>query len=131
MVREKFPSTIFLVETKCLQTQMEKIKGKMGAKCCFAVSSIGRREGLAILWYEGVELEIVNFSNCHINTKFKDDTTRNEWFLIGFYGIPETSKMANSWCLLGRINKGPNVGWCVISDFNEIITQDEEIGSRP
>lgn len=82
------------------------------------------------MWYEGVELEIINLSNYHINTKVTDDTIGSKWFLTGFYDIPETSKRANSWSLLGRINQELEVGWCIIGDFNEITTQDEKIGGR-
>lgn len=82
------------------------------------------------MWYEGVELQIINLSNYHINTKVTDDTIGSEWFLTSFYDIPETSKRENSWSLLGRINQEPEVGWCIIGDFNKITTQDEKIRGR-
>lgn len=77
---------------------------KIGAKFCFTVSSVCRKGGLTILWFEGIELEIVNFSNYHMHSKTMEDSIWVEWFLTGFYGIPETSKRVESWDLLKKIN---------------------------
>lgn len=60
MVKENFSSIIFLMETKCSVTQMEKIKIKIGVSYCFTMSSVGREGGLALPWFDGIELEIVN-----------------------------------------------------------------------
>lgn len=40
------------------------------------------------------------------------------------------SERSASWDLLGRINQGSGLPWCVIRDLNEIVTQDEKFGSR-
>lgn len=34
------------------------------------------------------------------------------------------------WDLLSKINKRSGLPWCVIRDFNEMLTQDEKIGGR-
>lgn len=104
MVREKVPSIIFLMETNCSQVQMERIRGKIGAKHYFAVSSLMERGGLVVPWYEGVTLELINFFNYHINTRVKFGFAGTKCLLTGFYGIPKTLKRVNSWHLLGRIN---------------------------
>lgn len=52
------------------------------------------------------------------------------WFLTGFYGIPETNKKVESLHLLSKISNEVGRQWCVISDFNEITTQDKKFGER-
>lgn len=65
---------------------------------------MGKKGGLAILWYKGVTLELINFSNYHIHTRVNFGFASNDYLLTGFYGILETSKRADSWHPLGRIN---------------------------
>lgn len=101
---------------------MEKINRRIGAKLCFTLSSTGRKVGLAIQWSDGIELEIANFSNYHINTKVKEDSLGVAWYLNGFYGIPKISRRNESWNFLGRINDDLDASGCALSDFNEITT---------
>lgn len=110
LVQEKSPSIIFLMKTKSLVTQMEKIKGKIGASCCFTVGSIGRKGGLALLWFHGTEFEIVNYSNYHIYSKIIEDPKGLDWFLTRFHVMPETGRRSDSFHLLGKINQGINTG---------------------
>lgn len=131
MVKHKSSSIIFLMETKSLVTQMDKIRTKLRASCCFIVSFVGRNGGLALLWFESMKLEIVNYLDYHIHSKIKEKSKVFEWFFIGFYGILETSRRSESWHLLGKINHDPSTGWCVLGDFNKITTQDKKIGGRP
>ncbi|XP_040989049.1 uncharacterized protein LOC121236682 [Juglans microcarpa x Juglans regia] len=48
--------------------------------------------------------------------------------LTGFYGHPETAKRKGSWELLQMLKPSSELGWCVIGDFNELISQDEKWG---
>lgn len=77
--------------------------------------------GLALLWQEDINLEILNYSNSHITSKIRD---------FDFYGQPDTCKRLESWNLSNRINKEPDMSWCVLDDFNEIVTQDEKLRGR-
>lgn len=95
------------------------------------MNSIGRKVGLALLWFDGIELEIVNYSNYHIHAKVRNGAQGVDGFLTGFYGMPENMKTTESWDLLGRINLEPKASLCVLGDFNKITTQDEKIGGRP
>lgn len=84
-----------------------------------------------MLWKEEIDLEIVNFFHSHINSKIRTEGGGNYWFVTRFYGHPETSKRCFSWNFLDRINPSSNVGWCILGNFNEIVTQDEKSGGRP
>lgn len=110
---------------------MKKIKGKIGACCCFTVNFIGRKFGLALLWFDGTKLEIVNYFYYRIHYKFREESKGSDYFLTGFYGIPKTRRRLDFWHLLGKINHDFNADWCVQGDFNEITTHDEKFGGRP
>lgn len=67
-----------------------------------------------MLWYEDVELEVVNYSDFHIHTKVTVTPNEVVGYLTGFYGAPETSKRSQSWNLLGKIDPGVNSSLCVM-----------------
>lgn len=48
----------------------------------------------------------------------------------GFYGFPKTHKRKASWSLLSQINLNSDLPWCVLGDFNKILTQDEKLGGN-
>ncbi|XP_042952211.1 uncharacterized protein LOC122289292 [Carya illinoinensis] len=89
---------------------------------------MGGRGGLALLWKEEGEVEIVNYSQHHISAYVgKED----RWLLTGFYGHSEVNKRRDTWNLLSLIKPSDQVPWCTIGDFNEVCCQDEKEGGRP
>ncbi|KAF5452148.1 hypothetical protein F2P56_027178 [Juglans regia] len=78
-----------------------------------------------------MEVEILNYSQRHISAWITSEGGKKErWLLTGFYGNPETSMREESWQLLGSLKPIASSGWCVVGDFNEILTQDEKWGGR-
>ncbi|MBA0579571.1 hypothetical protein Gorai_021824 [Gossypium raimondii] len=59
---------IFLYETKLHSNSLQRIHNICRMEGCLAVSSEGCREGLAMLWKEGVEVSIQNYTNHHIDS---------------------------------------------------------------
>lgn len=84
-----------------------------------------------MIWKDDISLEILNYSHSHINSKIQEVGSSCEWMLTGFYGQPETNRRLDSWALLGRLKLASDLGWCVLRDFNEIVTQDKRMGGRP
>lgn len=95
MVREKRHAVVYLIETKVQQKWMEQIKRKLAMKNGLMINPIGLKGGLAILWDEEVDLEIINLSSFHIHTKINNTGNPQFWHLTGFYDNPETSKDMN------------------------------------
>ena len=56
-----------------------------------------------------------------------DACGENKWLLTCFYGHPEASQRRRSWDLLKSF-KNVFSSWCVIGDFNEILSNDEKVG---
>lgn len=48
------------------------------------------------------------------------------WRYTGFYGCPERGRRRESWNILRMLVEISNLLWCVISDFNDLMFDDEK-----
>jgi exonuclease III len=62
MVKVKYPTVVFLMETKMRQEKMERIRCMMGFNNLFVVDSVAKSGSLALFWKEEAGLEIQNYS---------------------------------------------------------------------
>lgn len=62
MVGEKRPKIEFIIEIMINLRNFVVMKRKLGFDGCFVVDSIGRKNGLTLLWRNEIEVEIHNFS---------------------------------------------------------------------
>lgn len=84
-----------------------------------------------MMWQSEDVVDIVNYSSNHIHIWVQSTTSGKFWMITGFYGYPEKCKRKASRSLLSQINPNNDSPWCVLGDFNEILTQDEKVcGSR-
>ena len=67
LVRTQVPTILFLMETKLTVHEMEPIKLELGFSSMFAISSEGRRGGLAMLWKPDVVIDTQTYSPHHID----------------------------------------------------------------
>jgi exonuclease III len=128
MVKAKRPCLVFLMETKLKQRKMEKIRCLLGFQNLFAVDSIGRSGGLALLWKEEAGLEIQNYSCRHIQAAVKIPGGEGLWKFTGFYGHPDASKRGEAWNLLKLLRDFSPHPWMCAGDFNEILEESEKFG---
>lgn len=70
----------------------------------------------------------MNYSLNYINMEVGDNSKGN-WRLTGFYGIPDRSKRKDSWNLLRNLAGMSQLPWCIIGDFNNILSADEKRGN--
>lgn len=47
------------METKSFVSQMDKIRGKVGFQNCLFIRSMDKRGGLAMMWSDGTEFELL------------------------------------------------------------------------
>lgn len=99
-VRQQDPDLVFLSETKLLQHEFERLKGKISFPRCFSVSSSDRRGGLGLLWKEHFGVEILIASNNVIDTKIKMEEEGKSFRFFGFYGFLNVVDRDISWKIL-------------------------------
>ncbi|XP_074328097.1 uncharacterized protein LOC141666010 [Apium graveolens] len=52
------------------------------------------------------------------------------WRYTGYYGFPERSKRSEAWRMLKQLAIDFVLPWCIIRDFNDMMTEDEKKGGR-
>ncbi|GMI64464.1 hypothetical protein HRI_000115700 [Hibiscus trionum] len=128
VIRDISLSVIFLMESKLPAIKMERVRKLFGYVNGVEVSSDGRSGGLCLGWKDTVTLSVRSFSTNHIDVMIIEENGGRCWRLTGFYGAPEVGNRIHSWNLLRRLNDCPDVPWCVIGDFNELLFQHEKSG---
>ncbi|XP_074299994.1 uncharacterized protein LOC141631194 [Silene latifolia] len=93
--------------------------------------SVGRSAGVAVLWRDGIDVEVVSSTAHHIDVKIKGLFGIGVWRLTGFYGRSKQEDKWRSWQLLRELKPLSNLPWVVIGDFNEILYEHEKSGGTP
>ncbi|XP_042988754.1 uncharacterized protein LOC122316289 [Carya illinoinensis] len=131
LVKEKNPSMIFLMETKCGKGRLEEVRRILGFESCLTVESRGSAGGLAILWKNNTKVSIYNYSRWHISAHVLNLVGDQTWLFTGFYGHPETSRRRSSWEFLKELKPLDPTPWLCSGDFNELTCQAEKVGGPP
>ncbi|CAJ2669983.1 unnamed protein product [Trifolium pratense] len=127
LLRYYKPDIIFLCETLVHKNKIDELRYLLGFENCFAVDREGQGGGLALLWRSSIQCNITNFSSNHINVEITD-TQRGMWRLTGFYGYPEGARRRDSWNFIRRLAQDSHLPWCIIGDFNDILSVNEKKG---
>lgn len=85
----------------------------------FAVHSIGRGGGIAIMWKGRVACRVGNVSNNHIDVEILEKNIP-KWRLTCFYGYPERSRRRESWDFLMSL----------AGDFNDLLHAVDKMGKN-
>lgn len=128
-VRKNSSNILFISETKCKKERIEIVKKELGFDLCFWVDSMGKSGGLALVWFNQLDITMLSFSKGHIDISVEDINVK--WRLTGFYGNPDQGKRKESWTLLERLSKVSNLPWIIGGDFNEIMFAEEKEGGAP
>jgi hypothetical protein len=128
LVKEKRPTILFLMETKCRKDKMEALRVRLEFEGLFVVDAVGRSGGLALLWKESSVVEIQNYTCMHINAIVWPMHSSRPWRLTGFYGNSNWTKQHDSWTLVHHLKPYEPKAWLCIGDFNEIINQSKKWG---
>lgn len=128
LVRENKPKLVLLMETKMSNKKIAFLKIKTGFENIFAVDSMGRSGGLALLWRDDILVEIQNYSRRHINAIISQDNNGPKWKFTGFYRHPNTTKHTEAWFLLRHLSHLQPNPWLCMGDFNEIVSLFEKRG---
>ncbi|KAK2365796.1 hypothetical protein QL285_079253 [Trifolium repens] len=129
LARDHKPDVIFLFETLTIARRIEEIRVKLGFDSCISVDVQGRSGGLAVFWKKSSNCRLLNYSRNFINL-IVEDNSRGEWRLTGFYGFPEHGRRRDSWNMLRNLRDMSPIPWCIIGDFNDLLSQDDKRGTH-
>ena len=71
VVNQEEPILVFLIETKLNKEKAKKVRDQCNFKFSWVVPSEGRSGGLALFWKDGIEVEILEADQSHIDTLVK------------------------------------------------------------
>ncbi|XP_062081094.1 uncharacterized protein LOC133785895 [Humulus lupulus] len=80
-----------------------------------------------MLSYHQEEASIIGFSANHIDLLTKVDGM-DQWHLTGFYGEPNRLERQKSWDLIRSFGAISLVSWCILGDFNNVLSNDDKRG---
>ncbi|KAL9419818.1 hypothetical protein AB3S75_037560 [Citrus x aurantiifolia] len=129
ILRELKPEIVFLCETKLSEQFMKRKASELNFQNCFAVSSSGKRGGLAMMWSENVNLEIKSYSKHHIDTCIQT-AEGSYWRGTVVYGNPKMEERKHTWELLKRLSGLLSLPWICFGDVNDIMHLHEKIGGN-
>ncbi|TYH19510.1 hypothetical protein ES288_A05G357600v1 [Gossypium darwinii] len=121
------PDIVFLCETKINSNRFQRIRSICRMEGCLAVDSAGKSGGLALLWRDGLDVLVQNYSNFHIDSLVRlenEDVLR----FTGFYGQTASRSRQQAWDILRRVHHKVNEGWIVGGDFKAILNLSEKEG---
>lgn len=125
--RELNPKLMFLMETRCDHSKLEKLRLKLGYYGKLVVDCVGQSGGLCMFWSNDLVVELLTYSQAHIDVRIRQGDG-SYWRFTGFYGHPVPSQRIHSWTLNRRLAAMFDLPWVYIGDFNEIQREDEKVG---
>lgn len=123
------PDVIFLFETLSYARSLESIQVALGFDSCLSVDVEGRSGGVAVLSKTSANCRILNYSRNFINL-IVEDQVHGEWRLTGYYGYPEQGRRRSAWDMLRNLRDMSATPWCIIGDFNDLLSSDEKKGTH-
>lgn len=91
IISPKKPTLVFLCETIGRKDKMEWVRRRVGFEGLLEVEPQGKNEGLALLWRDNVQANLLRFSQNHIDVEVKVRDMQ-PWRLTGFYGEPNRNQ---------------------------------------
>ena len=79
VVLEKDPTLVFLMETKFDVLEMDGVKRKIERQQGLVIPSIKKAGGLALLWRNSLQVDILSYSPGHIDAIVSEEQGRKKW----------------------------------------------------
>ncbi|KAB1998914.1 hypothetical protein ES319_D12G123600v1, partial [Gossypium barbadense] len=123
------PDIIFLSEIKMSATDLRRVQNNCRLQNGLDVNSEGRSGGLALIWRDGMNVSIQNYSKHHIDSMVRLENNKTIR-VTGFYGRANLNRRRSSWDILRRVGESVREEWVIGGDFNAILNDAEKEGGR-
>ncbi|XP_058776789.1 uncharacterized protein LOC131651141 [Vicia villosa] len=130
LAQKHHPDVFFLSETLAKKQKLESVRVSLKFDSCLSIDVVGRSGGLAVLWKDSVNCSIVNFSRNFVNLVIQDND-KEEWRLTCYYGYLERHRRREAWDMLREVRDMSTTPWCVIGDFNDLLSHQDKVGIHP
>jgi hypothetical protein len=127
LVAQNRPSVLCVVETQIQSGRARNLSRSFGFDNCYAVSSDGRSGGLAMYWNNNLRLELIHFSQYHIDM-IVSEAGKEKWRLTCIYGEAQTHLRHKTWDLLKFLSTESDLPWISVGDYNEVLRPEEHLG---
>lgn len=125
------PLFVFIFEVKCSSLdKIKKIVLLLGFQHFEFSPPAGRAGGLLLMWKDAICIKIIVTSLSFINCMVFPKTCNTAWQLTCVYGPPIPAQRQQFWeslDLIGTVHSGP---WCIIGDFNPLLTAADIKGGK-
>ncbi|XP_062005888.1 uncharacterized protein LOC133723072 [Rosa rugosa] len=130
LLRVQDPDLVFLMETKKKEDAMARLCSSLGYNNYKIVDRTREKGGgLALLWKDGLTVEVVDSSPGFIDGIVLCNGKRLR--VTGFYGHPTTGERHHSWEVIRRLAHSLTTDdWIIFGDFNEILRDEEKSVGR-
>ena len=129
IMKDQAPKICFLMETRLDKKGYKKHCKDLPFPNQFIVKN-PNSGGFSLIWKHEVDVDAINFTQNHILAKVREEYSFL-WYMIGFYGWPETTQKSKSWALLHHLMSFVEGPWMCIGDFNVILHSHEKQSARP
>ena len=119
---------VFLSETKNRRLLLQDIQADLGFNHLFTVEPLGLSGGLALLFMDEFQVNVLFSNNRMIDIEAVIDGIKV--FMTFVYGDPVLEHRDQVWERLTRFSTTRNGPWFMIGDFNEITGHNEKEGGR-
>ncbi|MCI03614.1 endonuclease/exonuclease/phosphatase family protein, partial [Trifolium medium] len=109
---------------------MERIRVQLNFNSCLSIDVEGRSGGLSVMWRDNISCRVLNYSRNFINL-IVEEGGKGEWRLTCYYGYPERSRRRHAWELLRELRDMSELPWCIMGDFNDLLSQEDKKGIHP
>jgi exonuclease III len=127
--RRVAPTVLCVLETQVHKSRVEGLSSTLGYDRSFAISSSGRSGGLGIYWNKDTNVEILPYSQYHIDVIITENGCE-PWRLTCVYGEAQVNQHIKTWDMLKYIKSSSDLPWVCMGDFNEVLNQSEHVSVR-